>query len=148
MPHKVNPFATDEDNPPLTQEMMARAKPTREFYAERGLRYPGLRGPQKAPTKVQMTLRLDRDVVEELRSGGTGWQRRANDILRRAVLPAAASRGGMKRSAPVKTHAWSDIKARKLGPEAQQRVAERTEMTKRSAPTKSMSTRKATPKRT
>jgi uncharacterized protein (DUF4415 family) len=31
-------------------------------------------------------LRLEREVVERLRASGRGWQRRANDMLRKAVL--------------------------------------------------------------
>ena len=41
----------------------------------------GQRGRQKAPTKEQVTLRLDRDVVESYRAGGPGWQTRINDDL-------------------------------------------------------------------
>ncbi|HTQ13638.1 MAG TPA: BrnA antitoxin family protein [Rhizomicrobium sp.] len=44
----------------------------------------GQRGPQKAPTKQQVTLRLDRDVIERFRSTGSGWQKRINDALRKA----------------------------------------------------------------
>jgi uncharacterized protein (DUF4415 family) len=44
----------------------------------------GERGPQKAPTKQQVTLRLDRDVVERFRATGEGWQSRINEALRRA----------------------------------------------------------------
>ena len=47
-------------------------------------RKPGQRGPQKAPTKQQVTLRLDRDVVERFRATGEGWQSRINEALRRA----------------------------------------------------------------
>lgn len=43
------------------------------------------RGPQKAPTKTPVSLRLDRDVVEALRRGGKGWQTRLNDMLREAL---------------------------------------------------------------
>jgi len=43
----------------------------------------GERGPQKAPTKQQVTLRLDRDVVERFRATGPGWQSRINEALRR-----------------------------------------------------------------
>ena len=46
-------------------------------------RRPGQRGPQKTPTKQQVTLRLDRDVVERFRSTGPGWQGRINDALRK-----------------------------------------------------------------
>jgi uncharacterized protein (DUF4415 family) len=31
-------------------------------------------------------LRLDRDVVDALRASGEGWQSRAGDILRKAIL--------------------------------------------------------------
>jgi uncharacterized protein (DUF4415 family) len=47
-------------------------------------RRPGERGPQKSPVKQQVTLRLDRDVVERFRATGPGWQRRINDVLRKA----------------------------------------------------------------
>ena len=43
-----------------------------------------VRGPQKAPTKQQVTLRLDREVLERFRSTGSGWQSRINDALRKA----------------------------------------------------------------
>jgi uncharacterized protein (DUF4415 family) len=46
-------------------------------------RKPGQRGPQKTPTKQQVTLRLDRDVVERFRSTGPGWQGRINEALRK-----------------------------------------------------------------
>lgn len=46
----------------------------------------GQRGPQKSPTKQQVTLRLDRDVVERFRATGEGWQRRINDTLRKAKV--------------------------------------------------------------
>jgi uncharacterized protein (DUF4415 family) len=48
------------------------------------IRSRGERGPQKAPTKQQVTLRLDRDVIDRFRSTGPGWQRRINDALRKA----------------------------------------------------------------
>jgi uncharacterized protein (DUF4415 family)/uncharacterized DUF497 family protein len=44
----------------------------------------GERGPQKAPTKQQVTLRLDRDVIERFRATGRGWQSRVNEALRKA----------------------------------------------------------------
>lgn len=47
-------------------------------------RKPGQRGRQKAPTKQQITVRLDRDVVERFRATGRGWQSRINQALKRA----------------------------------------------------------------
>ncbi len=38
--------------------------------------------------KTRVTIRLDSDVVDCLREGGPGWQTRANDMLRHAVLGA------------------------------------------------------------
>lgn len=35
--------------------------------------------------KEQVTLRLDQDVLEFFRSGGTGWQDRINEALRKAA---------------------------------------------------------------
>lgn len=45
------------------------------------------RGANKAPTKTQVTVRLDQDVLLALKAGGKGWQTRLNDTLRRALLP-------------------------------------------------------------
>ena len=41
------------------------------------------RGPQKAPTKVLTSLRLDADVIAFFRAQGRGYQSRINDELRR-----------------------------------------------------------------
>lgn len=40
------------------------------------------RGPQKAPRKVPVSIRLSPDVVAGLRATGSGWQRRADAVLR------------------------------------------------------------------
>jgi uncharacterized protein (DUF4415 family) len=45
----------------------------------------GERGPQIAPVKQQVTLRLDADVLNTFRATGAGWQSRINDALRKAV---------------------------------------------------------------
>jgi uncharacterized protein (DUF4415 family) len=42
----------------------------------------GVRGPQKAPTKVTTTIRLDPGVLKALKATGRGWQTRADDLLR------------------------------------------------------------------
>jgi uncharacterized protein (DUF4415 family) len=48
-------------------------------------RRPGRRGPQNTPTKQQVTLRLDQDLVSHFRAMGSGWQSRINAMLRRAA---------------------------------------------------------------
>jgi uncharacterized protein (DUF4415 family) len=45
-----------------------------------------VRGPQKAPTKEMISVRLDRDLVERLRATGPGWQARINETLRKALM--------------------------------------------------------------
>ena len=42
-------------------------------------------GPRSAAPKQQVTLRLDRDVVERFRATGHGWQSRMNMALRKAI---------------------------------------------------------------
>lgn len=43
------------------------------------------RGPNKLPTKTQVTLRLDQDVLAAFKATGKGWQSRINDVLRREL---------------------------------------------------------------
>ncbi|TAL75487.1 MAG: hypothetical protein EPN76_14925 [Burkholderiaceae bacterium] len=49
------------------------------------LRTIGKRGPQRAPTKELITIRLSKDVVERFRATGPGWQSRVNEVLKKAV---------------------------------------------------------------
>jgi uncharacterized protein (DUF4415 family) len=44
------------------------------------------RGPLYRPVKKQLTVRIDTDVLEWLKSQGKGYQRRLNAILRSAML--------------------------------------------------------------
>jgi uncharacterized protein (DUF4415 family) len=76
---------TDDDGEvrELDAEDFARAKPfsslpksLRAKIATRG------RGPQKAPTKERITIRLSQDVVKKFRATGSGWQTRLDAALR------------------------------------------------------------------
>lgn len=40
------------------------------------------RGPNKNPTKQQVAIRLDQEIVAAFRAGGPGWQTRLNDALK------------------------------------------------------------------
>lgn len=79
--------------PEWTEEEWREARPAREVLVEQFgpeiaadmLRKPGQRGPQKAPTKESITLRLDRDVLAYFRAKGAGWQSRINEALRAAM---------------------------------------------------------------
>lgn len=75
-------IAEDPDAAPeLTEEMMARARPAEEVFPELVAAYRATRGPQKKPTKVPVSIRLDPEVVDYFRATGEGWQRRINEAL-------------------------------------------------------------------
>lgn len=77
----------DMDIPEWTAADFARARPASEVVPEivaAGRKRRG-RGPQKAPTKKLVSLRIDRDVLARFRRTGKGWQGRVNKALRKAV---------------------------------------------------------------
>ena len=92
---RKNASRPDAENPEWTGEEMRAARPLLEVLpnevVEAIRRYRGQRGPQKAPTKEMVSLRVDRDVVAAYRATGPGWQARANEALR-----AYASKTGLK----------------------------------------------------
>ena len=73
----------------ITAQDMADFKPAAEvlspavFAMLSAPRKP--RGANKAPTKTQVTLRLDKDVITAFKATGKGWQTRINDVLRREI---------------------------------------------------------------
>ena len=67
-------IAADPDTVELTQRDLARMQP---------LRRPGR--PRAENPKVPVTMRVDADVLDAIRSSGTGWQTRVNQVLRDAV---------------------------------------------------------------
>jgi uncharacterized protein (DUF4415 family) len=83
---KTNPEKPDRENPEWSRADFAKAKRVWDIPALAHLskRKPGERGPQKTPTKQQVTLRLDREVLQRFRSTGAGWQGRINEALKKA----------------------------------------------------------------
>jgi uncharacterized protein (DUF4415 family) len=75
----------DDENPEWTEEDVRRARPLLEVLPGAMDAMRRARGPQKAPTKQLISIRVDQDVVSALRASGTGWQSRANDALRAYV---------------------------------------------------------------
>lgn len=76
----------DSENPEWTREDFEQAVKTGGVPLDEAMKiFRRARGPQKAPTKVQVTLRLDRDIVEKFRATGRGWQSRLNQTLRKAM---------------------------------------------------------------
>lgn len=72
----------DPDNPPLTGERLARMRRDPEKAARMKKK---TRGPQKAPTKVDVHIKLDPDVIAHFKADGGGWQTRVNAALRKAA---------------------------------------------------------------
>lgn len=92
---RKRPSRPDDENPEWTVEEIRNARPLKEVLPalyEEMRRYQGQRGLQKKPTKELISLRVDRDVAEALRSSGQGWQTRANGALR-----AYAAKTGLMR---------------------------------------------------
>lgn len=79
----MSPRKTDPDNPEWTKDDFARARPASELPAAIRKAFPRTRGPQKAPKKIPVSLRLSPEVVEHFKSGGPGWQARIDDALRK-----------------------------------------------------------------
>jgi uncharacterized protein (DUF4415 family) len=73
----------DVQSPELTDEQMATAKPFAEVFPELAASIRRGRGPNKAPTKKLVSLRLSGQVLEAYKAKGPGWQSRIDADLRR-----------------------------------------------------------------
>ena len=78
--------AGDPDNPEWTREEFAHALTFGKLPSRLRQKISGRkRGPQKAPRKVPVSIRLSPDVVEAFRASGAGWQARVDEILREHI---------------------------------------------------------------
>ena len=83
----------DPDNPELTAEEIRQMRPLREFpemyksimEAVENLKAKKRGRPKLEHPKVQVTLRLDADVVGAFKEDGPGWQGRINEQLKKTV---------------------------------------------------------------
>jgi uncharacterized protein (DUF4415 family) len=76
----------DEDIPEMTEEDFRKARPFLEVFPEFTEAVKRMRGrPRAEHPKVQVTLRLDPEVVDAFKEEGRGWQGRINETLVRAV---------------------------------------------------------------
>lgn len=75
----------DSENPEWTKDELARAKGPESLPAHVLAAFPKtaarVRGPQKSETKVPVSIRLDRSVVDYFKAQGPGWQSRINEAL-------------------------------------------------------------------
>ncbi len=73
------------ENPEITEKQWASARPLMETRPELVEAMRRGRGNPKVSTKDLVSIRLDKDVLATLRAGGSGWQSRANEILRKSL---------------------------------------------------------------
>ena len=72
----------DADNPEWTRADFAKAKtPGNVLSADVLSKFGKHRGPQKAPKKVPVSIRLSPIVVTHFRNQGPGWQARIDAVL-------------------------------------------------------------------
>ncbi len=85
----------DKENPEWTRADFARAARLPAGVRLRDLkpadlpRLVGKRGPQKAPTKIPVSIRLSPEVVKHFKAKGPGWQSKIDAALRRLVKKAS-----------------------------------------------------------
>jgi uncharacterized protein (DUF4415 family) len=66
----------------LTAADMKRFRPAKEVLPATLLGKVKVSGPQKAPAKERITLRLSPEVVQRFRATGDGWQARVDSALK------------------------------------------------------------------
>lgn len=66
----------------LTVADLRRMRPAKDVLSTEMLAKLGGRGPQKAPTKERITIRLSPEVVQRFRDTGDGWQTRVDAALK------------------------------------------------------------------
>jgi len=76
---------TVSDSPEITREMLGKARRFEDAFPDLAASAKRQRGPQKAPTKVAVSIRLSREVVEHFKAGGPGWQARIDEALLKMV---------------------------------------------------------------
>ncbi len=70
------------DSSALPKVLLARMEPVHKKHPEIPRR---VRGPQKAPKKVPVSIRLSAEVVDFFKSKGKGWQDKIDTILHEYV---------------------------------------------------------------
>lgn len=73
------------DSPEATPEQLRRGRTFAEAFPDLAASIRRGRGPQKAPKKVQVSLRLDPAAVAAFRATGPGWQARIGDAVKAAA---------------------------------------------------------------
>ena len=94
MPRKAKRPSFATENPEWTKADFARAAKLPAGVRLKDLkpgelaRMVGKRGPQKAPTKIPVSIRLSPEVVKHFKAKGPGWQSRIDNALRKIAKKA------------------------------------------------------------
>lgn len=77
------------DSPGLSEDMLNKLRPVSKThldilraYSDGSLRR---RGPQKAPTKILLSMRYSQDVLDFFRATGPGWQTKMDEALKQWI---------------------------------------------------------------
>jgi uncharacterized protein (DUF4415 family) len=73
-----NKIWKEVESPPLSNEILSRMKPVKEKHPNIPKR---VRGPQRDPLKIPVSIRLSPIVVAHFKSQGKGWQTKIDEIL-------------------------------------------------------------------
>lgn len=85
MSRKSRKVAFDDENPEWTEADFAPERPAGELPSHVLAAFPRTRGPQKAPRKVALSIRLSPEVVDYFKATGPGWQGRIDETLKKAI---------------------------------------------------------------
>jgi uncharacterized protein (DUF4415 family) len=78
-----DPERIDDENPEWMEADFKRAVPFSALPESLRAKLSAIsRGPQKAPAKERITIRLSREVVDTFRATGQGWQTRMDAALK------------------------------------------------------------------
>jgi uncharacterized protein (DUF4415 family) len=95
MSRKLKEPVFDDDNPEWTEADFARAAKwpagvrLQDVTPAELARIVKKRGPQKAPTKVAVSIRLSPEVISYFKAKGPGWQSRIDTALRKIARKAS-----------------------------------------------------------
>jgi uncharacterized protein (DUF4415 family) len=85
IPYEPEDGPYDPNDAEATRAWFAKADLIRKGKVVR----QGKRGPQKAPTKKLVSLRLSPEVLAHFKAGGPGWQTRIDNTLLKAIRKRA-----------------------------------------------------------
>ena len=75
-----DPYLTDDENPDLEAEAIARGRPAKDVLPNE--LYEALT--RRRDETVSVTLDIDRSVLERFQSAGPNWRDRMNEALKKA----------------------------------------------------------------